>query len=307
MKHFDSTLLREKFIISDVLNVPDILSDPEQKSPPAKSETVIALSNRMVLPLRDDNGKEVEEFIIRSKTMHSCVRMAGLVMKEYLKNGALHDRLEQDDFASLWDVVMTPYERENDPDHWCAVYYRGKPIFQSKDHHAFLDVIEKILFQHDCDYDQSIVLAEKAFMKAGKKVDITHDGKVAAIFDVNEERTKCGIIIRSPKKTTTCNMQITPKGYSRDHVIPAFILCAEFLEGLHYSFIVGYNEVPSDQVHSKDPDIRAKVHLVQKSKDRIVSIQGRIGKIEEDMVIHYRPEKPSFKTIIHEALSSRED
>lgn len=305
MKQFHSTLLREKFLIKEAGD--SVSSDSDQVAPPVAAQgtaqvtaQVTAMSNRMVLPFRDSHGRVIEEFVVRAKTMHSCVKLAREIVSEFMHNGGLTPRIEKMPWSRLWGRVMTQAEKKSDPDHWCVIYKDGRPIFEDKSHHPFLDVIEKVSFKHQCDYDESIVLAEKAFLDAGKKVTITHDGKIAAILDVNEERAKCGIIIRSPIKTTTCNIRVQQKHKDEGYVLPAFALCAQFLEGIHLSFSIGHHETiiaNADKAQRQNSE-----RAVSKAKERILSIQRRIGDIEDLTEVNYRPEKPSFKSIIRDTM-----
>ena len=72
MKEFRTSLLREKFTITDMES-----PDPDNEKP------IIALSNRIIVALTSDEGLDAETFIIRTQNMHSCARMAAATIKEF--------------------------------------------------------------------------------------------------------------------------------------------------------------------------------------------------------------------------------
>ena len=232
MHEFNSTLLREKFLIKEVSN------KTLQQNDGGVPDVVTAMSNRMVLPFRDEKGRIVEEFVIRTHSMHCCVRMAGELIVDHFENGPISSRLDSFDWEDMWSRVMTDVHREFDPNFWCVIYLNGNVVFHDKRHHVFFDVIEKFSHKFNFEYEQSVDEAEKAFMRAGKKVDISHENQIASIIDVRQDRTKCGIIMRSPKKTTTCNIRVEDRFAANDHILPAFKLCAAYHEGIHHGFTI---------------------------------------------------------------------
>ena len=132
MSEFQTSLLREKFTITD-------LAPSKSK----KEEPVIALSNRIVVPLISHDGIDNETFIVRTQNMHSCARLAAAITREFFERGTIANRAAPFSWKTLWQDVIKGYEKDWNPDIWCAVYYKGRAVFQEGEHHPFLDIIEQ--------------------------------------------------------------------------------------------------------------------------------------------------------------------
>lgn len=294
MQNFNTTLLREKFQIKE------IPVSQDKGSVDDNIETVTAASNRMVIPIKNSAGVVVNEYAIRTRTMHTCMRLAKHLIKHVLSEDNNAPLPDHDDWEEFWLKIITPAEKEFDPDYWCAVYKDGKAIFEDGSHHAFFDVIETFACKNNCDYEQAVTLAENAFKKAGKQVRIDHEAKIASIVEYTKDVTKCGIIMRSPKRTTTYNIRVTARDKIHGHILPALDLCSEYLEGMHHSFMVGHHE---SLLHKREArSSHQSEMIISGARTRMYKIQRRVRELEGLSEIHYRPEKPSFKQIIHDTM-----
>lgn len=317
MHLFSSTLLREKFDIEEAPPDKETLTKKESRSGTAaaskkqapdlnqladdrKKEGLTVVSNRMALFLRDCQGAPGLDIIIRTHTMHSCVRMAAEIAKIYYSEKK-KPKPEIYDWPAIWAKVMHEEQQELDPDFWGAVFIEGRRVFSTPEYHVFFDVIEKFSYRHKTDYEASIAEAEKAFDKAGKKVLIDYDSQIAAIFDIDDKRTKCGLILRSPQKTTTCNFIVTHYAVALHHIMPAFLLTSLYLEGIHHGFVIGYHESLIGTRRAEN--ISLSEAIILQSRKHIYDIQETIRKVEKKVNVAYRPERPSFRKIIKETIA----
>jgi hypothetical protein len=286
---FKSTLLREKFVLRDPAGD---LSD----IPP-----VTALSNRMVLPLvHTGNLEEGETYVIRTQNMHSCVRLCAAIAKEYMERGAIMKRIMPFRWDNLWHDVIKGYEKDWNPDIWCAVYYKGRPVYEDGTRHPFLDIIEQCDAVNHENYAESVLFAEKAFQKAGKEMKIEHDSNIALIVSVKDEEAKCGVILRGANKKTTFNYTIKArKGGEQVRVPTILTVSAAFLEGVQLAFGVGMvNKKRQFGLIEKfsDEDRKGK-----RGAERLINLTGAIEGLERKYTVHYRPDRPDFQHMVHEA------
>ena len=114
MNDFTTTLLREKFTIRDAFSEQKAARLRDQDSAP-----VIALSNRMVLPLVW--GDVRENLVIRAQNMHSCARMAARIVQEFQDSGPILDRKKPFDWKFAWLSITKGYENKFHPGRWVAV------------------------------------------------------------------------------------------------------------------------------------------------------------------------------------------
>lgn len=287
MKEFRTSLLREKFTIK-----------PKNKD----EEPIIALSNRIVVPLLSEDGIDNETFIVRTQNMHSCGRLAAAIIKEFNERGTIANRGTKLAWKTLWGDIIKGYEKDWNEDIWCAIYYKGRPVYQSGTHHAFLDIIEQ------CDaantgkeYSKSLAFAEKAFSQAGKDVDIEHDSNIALVTSCNEKEAKCGIIVRGATGATTFNYTSSPNPESPRDMLPhtTLTVATAFLEGIQLAFQVGLlNKKSEYSLFEKFSDEDRK-H--KRATNRLANLNRAISTYENQFIVNYRPDRPDFSKMVNQA------
>lgn len=290
MAEFHTSLLREKFIIHDTM--PADMSD---------KEPVIALSNRLVVPLVSRDRMVSETYIVRAQNMHTCLRMAAHIAGDFMAGGSLIDRPTPYDWEGVYKSVTKGYEAKWNPNRWVAVYHKGRVIFEGgeAERHPFLDIIEQCDTRNKDDYEKTLRVAEDAFRQAGKMVNIEHEANVASIINITEKEAKCGIILRGPNRTTTFNFTAKNKSDRKVKISQCLSVSAAFLEGIQLAFMIGMTNM--------------KVHfeLIGKSSDeafkgrdasqKLARLNGAVAQFENYADIMYRPERPDFSKMMSEA------
>lgn len=290
---FRISLLREKFTIIDV-------AKRLEDEPP-----VIAMSNRIQLDLATPSRHETETYVIRTQNMHSCVRFAAAIYKEFSERGPIMARVSDFRWENIWRDVTKGYEKDWNPNIWGALYYKGKPIFSDGVHHVFLDVIEQCDSVNKEEYEQSIVVAEKAFQRAGKTVKIDHDMNVALIVKVTDFESRCGIIMRGASRKSTFNFTATPFKKDPDKPMnPATILtvCAAFLEGIQLSFEVGLAN--KKQEYNLVEKYSNEYRKGERATERMANLNTAIMRFEQKHNMFYRPDRPDLSEMVTEAEKS---
>jgi len=287
---FNATLLREKFVIKDVM--------PEKQ---ADDEPVVALSNRLTLPLHNHRMEVYEDLVVRAQNMHTCVRFGARLAQDFQDFGALLTRQPAYDWEEAYDAITKGYETKFNPNIWVAVYHKGRVIFEkgSAERHPFLDVIEQCDTRNKGDYEKAVEVAEDAFKHAGKLVNIEHDANVALLVTVTEDEGKCGIIVRGPTRTTT--FSFTAKKRPARHVRPSSCLSASaaFLEGIQLAFQVGmiHQKIKYDLIGKSSEE----AHKGEDAAQKLYRLNSAITQFEGMYEVRYRPEKPNFKDMVEEA------
>lgn len=290
-REFKTTLLREKFVLQD---------------PAASEEPIVALSNRMVLALENDEGGDTETYVIRTQNMHSCTRLCAAIAKEYFDRGAMMNRMTTFQWAPLWRDVSKGYEKDWNPDAWAAIYYKGRVIFEDGTRHPLLDIIEKCDSVTHQEYEKSVEFAEQAFQTAGKAMKIEHDANVALIVTVTDTEARCGLILRVANKKQTFNFTATQNRMRKEKIrVPTLLtVSAAFLEGIQLAFGVGMANRKKDLgliVKYSDDDRKAR-----RGVERLTNLNNAIEQVELKYNFHYRPERPDFTKIVKEATEYAE-
>lgn len=289
MSEFSASLIREKFVIHDAM--PADMTD---------NEPIIALSNRMKIPLIEEDGTS-EVFVIRAQNMHTTARFAAQIAKDFADYGPLMIRKTPFDWAAAYDAITKGYESDWNPYRWVAVYHNGRVVFEGGEgrRHLFLDIIEQCDARNRDDYEKSMAIAKDAFKQAGRLVNIEHDANVALVMKVTPNEGKCGIILRGPNKTTTFNLTAHPKGGSSVKPSQCLTAGAAFLEGIQLAFLVGLTrqKVRYDLIAGSSDEAR-KGDAASKKLGRL---NTAINQFESLLNVSYRPDRPNFSAMIDEA------
>lgn len=287
MTQFKTNLLREKLEVYD-------LGDEEQPDPP-----VIALSNRMIVPLKDKAGREEERFIIRCQTMHNTARLAAFILQSYETHGAVMPRNHILNWENIWKNTLSKYDEKYNDNLWVTLYHKGQTLYESGVKNSLLDVVEKQDYEHKGAYEDAIVLTEEAVRQKGRNISITHDGRLALVLDLEDERGRCGVIVRTPEKTTSFNFTATHNTQKTINKANTLRVAAAFLEGMQLAFNVAIQQSKLEEGLIERFSDEEK--QIKDGKKRLVEISDHISTYEKEYAVYYRPERPSFKAAMREA------
>lgn len=293
MKDFNTTLLREKFTIQDAL----AQRGPRRDAAPP----VIALSNRIVLPLMSEDGTMSEKLIVRAQNMHSCARMAARILQEFQESGSILERSTPFDWRYAWLSITKGFEIKFNPHRWIAVYHKGRIVFEDgeTERHPFLDIIEQCDARNKDNYEKAVIVAEDAFKQAGKLVTIEHDSNVALVLNSEEGEVRCGVIVRGPNRTMTFSFTARPRGGRSVKISQCLSVCAAFLEGVQLAFQVGM--IRQKQVFEMIDPGSAEAERGRESSQKLGRLNGAIQQFENLADVTYRPERPDFSEMIDDA------
>ena len=281
----NTTLLREKFVIRDL--------EREGDAP------IVAVSNRLSLPLYNTAGDLIDTLIIRSQYMHHCIRMSAQILRSFINSGPIFSRNAPYDFEEAWNKSLSLYDASYTANKWIVIYHKGVEIFSSGVHHPFLGVVEKCDAKNPGNYDQSIKIAEDAFKKMGRKVSITYEANIGMVVSTKSGIGRCGLIHRGAEKNSTFNFSVSQDTPS--NVLPVYCLNigAAFLEGLQLSYSAGITKDKKrllliEKFSTEEKQLQAVVF-------RINELNLELKGFENRLKLKFRPEKPEFSEAIRNA------
>jgi hypothetical protein len=299
MKDFNTSLLREKFTIRDA---------PSDAKRGRESPPVVAVSNRIVLPLANHLGNVGETLVIRAQTMHGCLRMAARVIQEFQDSGPVTSRPMPLDWKYLWMSVNKGYEEKFNPDRWVAVYHKGRVIYEDGQarRHPFLDIIEQCDTRNQDSYEHAVAVAEDAFKQAGRQVTIGHDSNVALVLNADPGEVRCGVIVRSSSRTMTFSFTARPKAGHAPRIAQCLGASASFLEGIHLAHQIGI--IRQKQLYNMIDPASGESEKAHEAMEKLESLNDAIRQFENLASVSYRPERPDFSQMIESAqASARQD
>lgn len=292
MTELSVTLLRERFVITDTMPV-DF----------GDAEPVIALSNRMVLPLIGREDGTVASYVVRAHNMHGCTRFAAHILQEFAKRPSNPQAfIDSLNWNRIHSAVTDEYEAEWNPDFWVAVYFEGRAVFESGARHSFLDIIEQCDARNKGHYEKSLEIAEDAFKQAGKFVSIAYDSNMALNLHMVDNKCRCGIIMRGPNKTTTFNFSAHRQEKTDSLPLEAascLYAAAEYLEAVQLAFLLGMSrmKLEYEMISPSSPEAQK----ADAAHGRLKHLSQEIKQFENLFVVSYRPERPDIKQIISDS------
>ncbi|NBX65920.1 MAG: hypothetical protein EBQ96_02885 [Proteobacteria bacterium] len=285
MLMLNTTMLREKFILRE--GSPD-------------DEPMIAVGNRIALPLISKKGQREERLIVRGQNMHTTLRMAAMIAKTYYRDGPIQSRSPGYSWGPNWQATLPDFEKQYNDQGWIAVYSGGRPIFKEGEYHPFLDVIEQCDARNRDEYDRAVSIAENAFNMAGRGVTIDHQTTIAMVIGAMMEKTRVGLIFRNPKRSTTFNFAVEPaiERVSREKAIAEPHQCllhaAAWLELVQLSVKAGFLKARRGAMRPGTPTLEA----VEK---RLGRLNGELLQFEKAYEVSYRPERPDVISLVEES------
>jgi hypothetical protein len=288
---FNASLLREKFIVYDAAP-----ANAKDHAP------LIALSNRLNVPLSSADGGTSEEFVIRAQNLHTAMRLGARLAHDFETQGGLTSRAAPYDWTESCESVLSDYERVWNPKLWIAVYHGGRLVHDQNPglRHPFLDVIEQCdAYRNLGGYDRPLDVARDAFKQAGRLVNISHEANVAASLTIAAGEARCSVMLRSASRTANFFLTARPKSDSGVDISQGLTITAAFLEAIQLAFVIGTSnaKVRAGLVAAESDEARrgADANAWLARLNRIVL------QFENSLDVFYRPERPNFDKLIADA------
>lgn len=284
----NTTMLREKFIIHE---------------DDGKTEPMIAVGNRIALPLVSKSGRVEERLVVRGQNMHTTLRMAGMIARTFYNDGPILHRSPSFPWGPNWKAWIPEYEMQHNDRNWIAVYSGGRAIFKDGAYHPFLDIIEQCDARNRDEYDRAVSIAEAAFNQAGRGVRIDHQTTIAMVLGAATDKSRIGLIYRNPQHSSTFNFVIEPGTGNKTKIKAAnagphqiLMHAAAWLELVQLAVAAGFYK-------AKRADLIADLPPVQAVQNRLGKLNSEIENFENMYMTGYRPERPNMMDLIDEAAN----
>lgn len=274
MFFLNTTMLREKFTVVEDLD----------------ADNLVAVGNRISLPLISMDGRTEERLVVRGQNMALTLHMAAMIAKHFYRDGPLLKRTPSFSWRPNWDLAQSDFEKRYNPLAWVAVYHKGRVIFSTGAYHTFLDVIEQCDARNRLEYDNATRLAEEAFLIAGKKVSIQQSSNIALVIGAMKERTRVGLIYRHPRRSSTFNFTVDAL---KDPQL-ALQHAANWLEAVQLSVAIGFRRGGRKPKESEP-------YTIHDADTRLRRLRALIEQFDMEFKVMYRPDQPKLATLMEEA------
>lgn len=268
---FETQLLREKFDLTDTVT----------------KNVTHAFSNRVHVKA----GKKT--FSLRTRNMHTALRMAGLLYEMILDTG-------EEGFIpwdSFWKQVCGEFEEKYNKNNWAQFFINGISVYKAGEPHPIFLVVEKLAREYD--YHSSVKHAEKAFKSKGHAIALDYEGHVGLIGDFHKTKGRIGIVLRGADKRGTFTYKIENKKGKDIDVKKCLYSAAAFLEGVQLAYFAGVGMVKIERkiVDEHSPEGQ---HIMD-AKRRLGILNADVNTLEELYEVRYRPERPIFAELFDDA------
>ena len=279
-------MLRERFVL---------VEDGDTANP------MVALGNRIALPLVSKSGKSEERLVVRGHNMHTTLRMAAMLARTFYQEGPILARSPSYPWKPNWEMSKPDFEKAN-KNSWISVYHGGRSIFKEGDYHPFMDVIEQCDARNRDEYDRAVSIAENAFNIAGRGVKIQQDATIAMVIGSMADKTRVGLMYRNPRRSSTFNFSVDVKGttVTKDRAVAQPHQCllhaAAWLELVQLSVTAGFYNAKKGATLEDAPPLE----LVQR---RLGRLNAELQQFEETFDVQYRPDRPDMMDLIEETTA----
>jgi len=287
MMLLNTSLLREKFEITTEKN---------------KDNPIIARGNRILLSLVSKNGEFSERFIVRARSMHLALRMAGAITESFYHIGPLLNRVKPFPWRDIWYDISGEFDRSHFDQTWVSVYHKGRPIYKDGHYHAFLDVIEQCDIQNRAEYDKAVDIAIDLAKQTGQNITINHDVNIAAVLGTTDIQSRCGLILRAAQHPSTFNFTLRAHSKAKHHRVKphdCFTMTAAFLEAIELSYAIG--RLNKQLLNEEITEGSRQSRFLHAGRMRIGKLNQLIDSYESTHTMKYRVEKPDFIALMRQA------
>jgi len=279
VEEFSTSLLREKFIVKD-------------KVVSSSGKIIEVKSNRVFFTL--GTGSKKENLVIRSKQAYISIIMASRILRDYFfeDEDPILKRVIPIDWQALWATTLSDYEKEYNPELWCAVYVNGNSVFQYQEP-EFVDVIERCANVVPSDYGSISETLEDMIERAGEHKKVEYVSDFASTMYLKNGKVSCSVINNlSANNKSAFNLDISGGDNIGSLVEESLLVSAAFLEIFDLRFFISKVQAQID--NSEIDENHENVKRMRSAIVRTNKVHEFISEMEAEYNIEYFPERPNF-------------
>lgn len=276
------TLYREK----------SLFFDGAHPGPDVESFARLAIrSNRVVCGLSSDG--RLRRLVVRGHNIPTTLRLAARLVDAFKADRMALDADTPVDWQTLYDAVISDYERRFVPETWLSVYVDGEPRFAS--HPASAATAALDLLEAEVQGEE----ITEALLKrlAPKFVDIRqtrlrHESRAAVVMNERSDGVRCAVIERRRGKDGAFSFHVLNPPRKRIRMSAALLMAADLFEAQNL-----YSLAERLQKALISADRTAQ----EVSFDHVEAITGRnlqlvnlIKGFHETHQVRYRPAPPAY-------------
>ncbi len=298
MPNFKANLIRERFV----------LTNKKAKN----EEPQLALGNRLEIECLDSKGENSETFVIRAQNIHTTLRIAARIARQWFDHGhTKNSGPNRFSWSREYKEIVKDFEEKWNENCWACIYRGGKVLFDSEppEKAQLFHIIEQVYAYDKGDYQDIALAAEKLFAKAGKHVQIDYDRNIAMALSGSSEAVNNKITYRDTDGRNKIDLFMRQKDLryvkgekgSPLKLSECLSVAAIIFEGYQLGFIAGRTNylLACGQTTLGDKNAQQADHAIK----RVIRLDQSLKDLTTKYHLAFKP-KPNFQQNISKIENS---
>ena len=246
-------------------------------------------SNRIICPLIADG--RVRQLVVRGHNIPTTLRLAGRLVDAFKADRMALDGDSAMDWQTLYDTVVSDYDRAFVPNLWLTAYVDGERRFSSRTLDPSLDLLELEVKGDEISEPLLKRLAPK--LVDVRQTRLRHDSRAAVVMNESSDGVRCAVIERRRGKDAAFSFHVQNPPKKRMRMSAALFMAADLFE-LQNLYALA-------ERLARSLAAAAKTHLPEVSLDHVEAINTRnlqlsalIKAFHESHGVRYRPGAPAY-------------
>ena len=246
-------------------------------------------SNRVVCPLNADG--RVRQLVVRGHNIPTTLRLTGRLVDAFKADRMALDSDSAMDWTTLYDTVLSDYDRAFIPNTWLAAYVDGDRRFSSRLVEPALDLLEREVKGDEISEPLLKRLAPK--LVDVRQTRLRHDSRAAVVMNESSDGVRCAVIERRRGKDAAFSFHVQNPPKKRMRMSAVLFMAADLFEMQNlYSLAERLAHALAAASHTHPPE--ASLDHVEAINTRNLQLSALIKAFHDSHNVRYRPGPPAY-------------
>ncbi len=246
-------------------------------------------SNRIVCPLNADG--RLRQLVVRGHNIPTTLRLAGRLIDAFKADRMALDRDSAMDWNTLFDAVLSDYDRAFVPGTWMAVYVDGERRFSSRAMEPALDLLEAEAKGNEITEPLLKRLAPK--LVDVRQNRLRHDSRAAVVMNENSDGVRCAVIERRRGKDAAFSFHVQNPPKKRMRMSAALFMAADLFE-MQNLYALAERLARALAAAASTHPAEVSLDHVEAINTRNLQLSALIKAFHDSHNVRYRPAAPAY-------------
>ena len=246
-------------------------------------------ANRIVCPLNADG--RVRQLVVRGHNIPTTLRFAGRLVDAFKADRMALDGDSAMDWQTVYDTVLSDYERSFVPGTWVSAYIDGERRFASRTVEPALDLLEAETKGDEITEALLKCLAPK--IVDVRQTRLRHDSRAAVVMNETSDGVRCAVIERRRGKDAAFSFNVQNPPKKRMRMSAALFMAADLFEMQNlYALAERLARALAAAANTHPPEV--SLEQVEAINTRNLQVSALIKAFHESHSVRYRPSAPAY-------------